>query len=317
MKNAALGILLFFTASLCTAYQSQPVEKKGKAKEEKTEEKQDKEDKNEPPKIGNFALPSTQQPGAFLSMGQNVIDKNQIQLYCLADVFQGSKRHNIDAIPAVVYGITNNLSAFFNIPIAISYKQDDSHSSGLEDMFLQFEYAISSKTTSDSSYQSTILANVTFPTGSTEKTPNTGIGAPSYFLGVTFDKTYVNWLVFTSYGGVLTTKRNETKYGNELLYQLGVGRNIYSIPSKWIFAWMVEADGQYTEKNKINGVKDPNSGGNVLFITPSMWISSNHLILQLGAGVPVIQHLIGTQDKNSYLLALNIGWTFGSDKADL
>ncbi len=80
---------------------------------------------------------------------------------------------------------------------------------------------------------------------------------------------------------------------------------------------MVEADGQYTGKNKINGVKDPNSGGNVLFITPSMWISSNHLILQLGAGVPVIQHLIGTQDKNSYLLALNIGWTFGSDKADL
>lgn len=70
--------------------------------------------------------------------------------------------------------------------------------------------------------------------------------------------------------------------------------------SNWIFALMVEADGQYSEKDKINGIINPNSGGNVVFITPSLWISSKKLILQFGIGFPVVQDLYGNQNKMNY-----------------
>lgn len=33
---------------------------------------------DKPPSIGNFSLPSSQQPGPFFSFGQNIVDKHQL-----------------------------------------------------------------------------------------------------------------------------------------------------------------------------------------------------------------------------------------------
>jgi hypothetical protein len=108
----------------------------------------------------------------------------------------------------------------------------------------------------------------------------------------------------------LTTSQNNTKFGNEFLYQFGVGRNIFSIDSQWIVTWMIEANGQFNEKDKIKGRTNLNSGGNTIYVTPSLWISSKKTIFQLGFGLPITQHLYGNQKKNNYLLLANFGWTF-------
>jgi hypothetical protein len=266
--------------------------------------------KEEPPPIGNFALPTSQQPGPLVSFGQNMLDENQTQLFVFANDFNGDRTHAVDIIPAVLYGIKDNLSVFFNVPIAASFKSDKNRSSGLEDMFLQLEYAFYTKKTFEHEDQATLVANVTFPTGSTKKQPPTGFGSSSFFLGATFNRTYTDWFMFTSPGVVLTTSHDSTKFGNEFLYQAGFGRNILSIDSEWIFAWMVEADGQYTERSKIKGRIDPNSGGNTVYITPSLWVSSKKVIAQLGFGLPATQHLFGNQKRNNYLLVANLGWTF-------
>ncbi|OJW51279.1 MAG: hypothetical protein BGO67_12485 [Alphaproteobacteria bacterium 41-28] len=210
----------------------------------------------------------------------------------------------------MLYGVTDNVSVFFNVPIAASYKEGKSRSSGLEDIFLQLEYAFYTNKTSKLIDQATLVANATFPTGSTKKQPPTGFGSSSFFLGGTFCRMYTDWFGFTSYGVVLTTPRDSTKFGNEFLYQAGFGRNILYINSELIFAWMIEADGLYSEKNKIKGITDPNSGGNIVYVTPSLWISSKKIIAQLGFGLPATQHLFGNQKRNNYLLVANFGWTF-------
>lgn len=262
------------------------------------------------PKIGNFALPTSQQPGPLVGLGQNIIDRNQTQLFLFADDFVGIKKHMVDLIPSILYGVRDDFSIFFNVPIAASYKGNKSRSSGFEDMFLQFEYAFYTNKTSRFIDQATFITNVTFPTGSTKKQPSTGFGSSCFLLAGTFSRMYSDWFGFTSPGVILTTSRHGTKFGNEYLYQFGFGRNILSIDSEWIFAWMLEIDGQYTEKNKIMGAADCNSGGNIVYITPSLWISSKKMIIQLGVGVPPIQHLFGNQKREKYLLVANLGWTF-------
>ncbi|HHZ4597756.1 TPA: hypothetical protein ACWCZX_002625 [Legionella pneumophila] len=72
---------------------------------------------------------------------------------------------------------------------------------------------------------------------------------------------------------------------------------------------MIEGDGQYAQRNRINGDIDFNSGGNVVYVTPSLWASSKKLIAQLGVGLPVTQNLYGNQTRNSYVLVANVGWT--------
>ncbi len=149
---------------------------------------------------------------------------------------------------------------------------------------------------------------MTFPTGSGTKIPPTGFEAISFFLGATLNYSTVNWMVFTSYGGILTTTRHKTRFGNEIFYEFGLERYLPS-PCGWIFAMMLEFNGVYSWKNKIKGTIDPDSGGNVIYLTPSLWFSSKRLIIQLGAGYPIVQHLFGSQPKKFISYDINIGVT--------
>lgn len=266
-------------------------------------------DNQEPPSVGNFALPTSQQPGPLFGFGQNMLDKNETQLSIFADAFSGIKKHSIDVIPSILYGISDIFSIYINAPIAASFKDQNNHSAGWEDVFIQLEYAFYNKKNFRYSNQATIVANVTYPTGSIQKNPQTGAGAPSFFLGTTFNQTYVDWFIFGSPGVQLTTTANKSKLGNTYFYQFGFGKNILN-KNDWLFAWMIEGDGAYSEQNRINGELNPNSGGNIIYITPSFWASSKTFIFQLGAGFPVTQNLFGNQGHNNYLLMTNFGWSF-------
>lgn len=263
---------------------------------------------DEPPKIGNFVLPFSQQPGPLLGFGENILNKNETQLFLYADGFAGVNKHFIDVIPSILYGITSSLSIFINAPYAASYEVGPQKSSGFEDAFAQLEYAFYNNSTKSYADEATVVANMTVPTGSIQKNPATGIGSPSYFVGTTFNRTYVDWFLFGSPGVILTTAKNGTKFGNSYLYQFGFGRNIADI-NGWLIAWMTEIDGNYTQQNRVQGLIDPNSGGNIVYVTPSLWASTKKLILQFGVGAPVTQHWYGNQTRATYLVVGNVGWS--------
>ncbi len=285
----------------------------GQEKEAKKENTQDKgselKKEEEPPKIGNFSLPTSQQPAALFGFGGNIIDQGEVQLYFFADYFYGRKKIVSDAIPSVLFGITKELSIFFNFPVTPIMKDGRHTSSGFEDCFVQLEYAFYNKSTSAYVDQATVVANITVPTGSLKKIPPTGFGAPSFFLGATYYRTWVDWFVFVAPGAILTTSDHKSKFGDQFLYQFGLGKNIPS-PKEWIYAWMIELDGQYSQKNRIDARVDPNSGGNLLWVTPSLWISSKKMLFQFGVSFPINQNLFGRQHTIDYALNLNFAWSF-------
>jgi len=266
---------------------------------------------DEPPKMGNFAIPlGSQQPGPLVSFGQHIIDKNQLVLSLSADKFGGVGKQFVDVIPSFWYGITDDTSITVNVPIATNYKQDGAHSAGFQDVLVSVEHAFYSKKTASFSEQGSIVTGMSFPTGSLQKNPPTGLGSPGFFLGATYDRTYVDWFMFTSHGALLTTAQDNTKLGNSFFYQFGLGRNIAFSPDNWMLAWMVEATGQYSTRDTFDGVSDPDSGGNTVYVTPSLWASTKKWTFQLGVGLPVTQNLYGNQTRNKYLVIGSIGWTF-------
>lgn len=267
-----------------------------------------KASEDQPPQIGNFALPNSQQPGPMIGFGENILDKNETQLFLFADDYGGINKHYIDVIPSVLYGITSSLSIFINVPYAASYQMGQQKSTGFEDAFAQLEYAFYNNSTKSYVDQATVVVNMTVPTGSIQKNPATGVGSISYFVGTTFNRTYVNWFLFGSPGAILTTAKNGTKFGNSYFYQFGFGRNIMDI-NGWLLAWMAEIDGTYSQRNRVQGLIDPNSGGNIVYVTPSLWASTKKLIFQFGIGFPITQHLYGNQTRDTFLLAANIGWS--------
>lgn len=278
-------------------------------RDEQTSSENKEKEKEEPPPIGNFSLPTSQQPYGLFCFGGNVIDKGEVQLFFFTDDFNGKDKVIVDLIPGVLFGITDECSIFFNFPFTTKFKDGNQKSSGLEDFFIQVEYAFYNKKTPFYSDQATIVGNITVPTGSINKNPPTGFGSPSFFLGGTYCHMMVDWFIFTSHGAILTTSDHKTKIGDQFLYQFGLGRNIPS-PPEWIYAWMVELDGQYNKKNRIHGKIDPNSGGNTIYVTPSLWISSKDVIFQFGLSLPINQNLFGRQNKFDYALNFDFAWSF-------
>jgi len=262
-------------------------------------------------KIGNMALPGSQQPGSLFGFGQNIIAKNEIQSFVFPNFFLGKNKSFIEVIPSVLYGIRDDLSLFIQLPIAARFKSDGLRSSGLEDLILQLEYVFYASLTETRTHQLTLVTSLSLPTGSVNKHPTTGFGSPSFFLGITANHLSTEWYCFLSSGVLLTTRNHKnSKFGNQFFYQTGFGKNIAYISEKWLLTWMLEFTGTYTQKRKINGIINPNSGGNTILFGPSLWFSTQRFILQAGIAPVIVDHLFGVQTKNRVFIALNVGWKF-------
>jgi hypothetical protein len=262
-------------------------------------------------KIGNLALPGSQQPGPLLGIGQNVIDKKDLQAFIYPGWFLGKQKNFTEIIPSILYGIRDDLSIFIELPLAQHFSLDGQHSSGAEDIIAQLEYAPYTYESTTATNAITIITSILFPTGKDKKNPPTGFGSPSFILGFTASHLATKWYCFTSYAALLTTKHNHnTKSGNEFIYQAGFGRNIAYRSDRWILTGILELNGIYTQKRKINGIVDQDSGGNVIMFGPSLWFSTQHFIAQVGVAPIVSQHLFGNQLKNSVFIACNFGWKF-------
>lgn len=272
---------------------------------------QEDEKENQPLPIGNFSIPTVTQVAPLASFGQLIIGKDAVlpQLYgCYS---QNQHGYQSTIAPNVIYGIREDFSVLFYVPFDPASQSYESHSSGIEDILVQLEYGYYNKSQKDYTLQGTVVANVQFPTGSCTINPRTGNGSFSYFLGTTFAYLSYNWYAFLSPGVNLTTQQNRTKFGNAYLYQCGIARYIKQLsPPGWIFDLMVEFDGTYLEKDKIQGVIDPDSGGNSIFITPSIYLASERVLIQWGVSLPLIQELNGLQDKNKYSIVSTIGVAF-------
>ena len=266
--------------------------------------------KGAPPSIGNFALRTSQQPGPLISLGQNIIDANQV-LLTLATVSPFPNGGAFDIVNATLnYGFTDYTSLYFNYPLRADTAFNSHRSLRFLDVSLQIEHAFYAAGNNKFQDQATIVGGLTLPTHENSSIDKIdGFGAPSYFLGTTFNRTYVDWYLFASPGAVITTRSDNIKIGSQILYQAGVGHNIFSVKNKAMLFALLEFDGQYTQKNNLGGFIDYDSGGNVISLTPSISFNTNHTMTQIGIGFPVVQNLNGDQDKINYFIAANFTWT--------
>lgn len=289
---------------------SKPMETEPDSKKSSSEETKNEDSNEETPlKLGNLSLRPSQQPAPLVGFGETVIEKGQVQLFLLASHYKIKNGYYNDVGPAVIYAFSDNCSLYANLPVAARYKEEKEHSAGLVDTYVQLEYAYYNKSRLTYTEQATVIAGVTIPTGSTSKSPSTGDGSPSYFVGGNFNHMGIDWFYFGSLGVFLTTFHSNTKPADAYLYQVGIGRNIASPPG-WIIAWMVEFDGIYTSRDIDQGEADPDSGGNILFFTPSLWISSEKCVFQLGAGGVMTQHFYGDQNHFTHQFLFNFAYTF-------
>lgn len=253
-----------------------------------------------PLKKGNLALPGSQQPSPLFSIGQNVVDKDVVQLFSLFNQIKANNEKSIQVVSSFLYGITDKLSFLAIAPINLYLKPNDGAQTGIQNITTEFEYALYKNEKLKSQSNATIVGNISFPTISS--------GSFSFLLGTTLSRTAIDWYLFISPAALLATSKHGTKTGNQYFLQCGFGRNIPS-PSNIIATLMVELNGFLSEYSSIQRLRNANSGGQIIYLGPSLWIASKNFLIQGGIALPIYQHLNGKQNKINYLLAINTGIT--------
>ena len=267
---------------------------------------------DEPPATGNFALPRSQRPASFYSFGSNIIDKGQLLARTTPNLFKTTEARYIGSGATLLYGTSSNSSLLFSLPMTPSSKDRHEEHSGFGDGGLQGEYAFYQHSSVKDTEQAAIISGFTLPSG----TSRIGVGTFSYFIGGVYHHVWKDWVWFAA-PGLLQFRGNPTiRLAPRGYYELGVGRNIAAQSGEYIFTGFLEVNGQYDGKNPSRTPVTRSSGGsvlsdgNLLFFSPSLWLSTQHWAFEFGVSLPITQHWIGTRNQVNYYLGSAVAYTF-------
>lgn len=263
----------------------------------------------------------------------------------LADFAEAGEEdvHSIDrlinASLALAYGITDDLTLSARLPYVDRQNiregeiedgdaeaHDHGDSNGIGDLSVLAQYRFLARQTVDVS----VIGGIKAPTGKTdvkdggeklETEFQPGTGSWDWLFGASAS---INFGRIGLHGNVLynlTTEGSQnTEIGDAFFYNLGV---VYSLSSgegeahhghdhshlKWDI--MLELNGEYREKNEIDGEKEDNSGGDVIFLSPGIRISSSDKwSLFLSVGKSIYDDFNGRQTDVDSRLVGGIGFAF-------
>ena len=122
-----------------------------------------------------------------------------------------------------------------------------------------------------------------------------------------------HWLIADTEFTYTTTGDDELRLGNIWRYDVAylyrvLPRGGLGIPSVYL---VLEMNGQQVRRARLNGTKLPNTGGNLVFLSPGIeFIVTNRVVLEFSSPIPVARRLNGSQLRPTSSFILGIRWLF-------
>ncbi len=226
------------------------------------------------------------------------------------------------------YGITTDLTVSLktayeriaNIREAHSDEPDEIHlhgdAKGIGDLTLMGQYRFL-KTVDN--FETALFLGLRVPTGKTnardingetfeaEFLPGTGSWNPIIGIAATkrFGKVSLDGNLQYTFG---TRGTQLTNLGDIFSYNAAVSYRAVSGAVAWDL--ILEANGEWKEKQKIRGEKDPSSGGNTLFLSPgTRVVFGKNFSSYISVGIPVLQDMNGIQDDTKYRALFGVSFS--------
>ncbi|MCH7950796.1 MAG: transporter [Candidatus Dadabacteria bacterium] len=225
---------------------------------------------------------------------------------------------NVVAIPNVlVYGATPDLALFAIFPYIFrkveftdtsSGKIINKNDNGIGDLNLIARYTVYSRDYPSGTFRIAPLAGVKLPTGDDNLEPITTDSIDFQFGGVStitwdFGRNEVDADIIYR----VNTEADNFEKGDGFIYDLAYEFRVYpwTLPDVGApnFIYLVaEANGFFSQKNKLKGKTIDDSGGNIIFFSPGIQFATKRYILESSIQLPVIQDLNGIQVKTDFIL---------------
>lgn len=247
---------------------------------------------------------------------------------------EGTEVHSIDSVfhtyVAIGYGITGDLSVSLRIPYAYLNNIRAGHldepeevhqhgdSKGLGDLSVMGRYRVLNNR--ESGLGASLMVGLKLPTGrtgvtdlngerfETEHQPGSGSWDPIIGLSVTKRSGRVSLDANVLYT-MATKGAQDTDLGDLFNYNAAVSCRAVETPVA--VDLVLEANGEWKQRQKVGGVKDDNSGESLIFLSPGIRVSVNkNWMAYLLLSFPVYQHVNGIQNETSARTLFGAGFSF-------
>ncbi|WED43643.1 hypothetical protein [Legionella cardiaca] len=237
------------------------------------------------------------------------------------------------------YGLTNDFTVSVNLPVQRTYNlravneidDDDSfvvadlgNISGLSDATVFGLWRTAKGDSKRFPLSMALLFGINMPTGkTTAKTkdgelfsasdqPGTGAWVP--VGGIIFSKKWHDLTLSSNFIYTQMTKgTQDTILGSYFDYNFALDYPLFEHEGKhnYNFEGILEIAGEYVAKDKIHSIKDPNSGGNSIYLNPGFRANiEDNISCYLSIGIPVSERLNGTQVTSKYAIYTGIDLSF-------
>ncbi len=234
------------------------------------------------------------------------------------------------AISVLGYGVSSKLALFGVLPyvnksldITVSGQRLNRDNDGLGDVSLFGRYTAYQQDWPGRTLRIAPFAGFKAPTGKDDAIDSLGRLPPSVQHGSgTWD----------TFGGIVTTYQildyqldGQISYrGNGEAHGFAAGdlarfdaslqyrlwpRILSSNASGFLYG-VLESNGLFRQKNRINGQSDHNSGGTQWFLTPGLQYVTRRFVIETAVQIPVVQQLNGTALENDFIVRTGFRFNF-------
>lgn len=229
-----------------------------------------------------------------------------------------SHQRETDFLASFMYGFNQFITGELRIPIKLdnivyeTSTQQTFKAQGLDKVHLLGRFRIYKNYKHAKRYQIVVIPGIFFPTASGKLTPQENIPliaskSVDFLLGIAGAFETLKWYHFAGFNYKINTQAKKLRQGNVFLYSYAIGyRPVPPEASKpdWVFLW--EIDGILKEKDHYHGVKNNNSGSNIIFTGPALFCSLDNVMLKADIQFPAFQHLNGKQERFDWRGTLGI-----------
>lgn len=219
------------------------------------------------------------------------------------------------------FGITSDFEVGASIPYFYA-NLDGLESSGISDIRLFSFYRFYRKDKPFSSKQLSLFASVKLPTGEvTERGEDgerlapplqPGTGSFDYIAGPIFThRVNIRFAYHANLFYRLNTEGSQDfEFGDQLIYNLAAEYRAILRPETSI---VLELNGIYSRRNKINNTEIADSGGNIIFLTAGLQgllPYTKRIIWEVTTQIPVIEDTNGEQLDNDFNILTGLRYLF-------
>jgi len=243
------------------------------------------------------------------SPGPHVLFKDGFEVH--AEFFQakqGDEKETEQAI-AIKYGLSGDWVAGIEIPYQTN-KDEAGTQQGVGDISLATKYRFWRNDSLGVQETAAMFVKVKIDSG--DQTVSSG--TKDTLLGLTYGYESLKWYRWTSIRYRFNQNRsfnngNELQRGDRLFVDFAGGYrpqvNDYRAADT---VWLLELNGEYSQRNSLNVVDITDSGGRQWFVSPGIMWTKRNFAIKAGVQIPVYANLNGDQPNADYRARLELEW---------